>query len=348
MSLSIKPVFSDNELTPLAWFSPPVVMVNTILARRTVLIVLLVLGITVAQWILFVFENANSISVAPVPTPCPVTACVECQECVNNCSLCPSEQKITSAIVDDAFYSQEMAMREEIYQDKMTSMWAWVNSKQLPVSPTRPHIWFYFEPHWWCPLGRPRELVGQFGDGVKWVCGPRNLPDNCTIYSYGSNNDFQFEDALLDTSTCSVWTYDPTSSPPQSSHSGRIHFERVGLGLTTASHIRYNTRTIQDQMQLNGHECIDVLKIDIEGLEWELVTEWHRTSWPCFRQLQVEMHLDFNGDRRHTYPKLVEWFHILETHNYRLFSKEHNVYSSPNTCCVEWAFIRYTPELGYY
>ena len=39
-------------------------------------------------------------------------------------------------------------------------------------SDTHDHSWFQWEPTWACPSD---ELVGEFGDGVKWVCGLRDL-----------------------------------------------------------------------------------------------------------------------------------------------------------------------------
>ena len=46
---------------------------------------------------------------------------------------------------------------------------------------------------WICTVCR-----GRMGDGPKWVCDPHRIkPKDCLVYSFGSNNNFFFEESVL-------------------------------------------------------------------------------------------------------------------------------------------------------
>ena len=43
--------------------------------------------------------------------------------------------------------------------------------------------------------------MGKLGDGGKWICDPHRIreeQEECLVYSVGSNNDFSFEQAILE------------------------------------------------------------------------------------------------------------------------------------------------------
>lgn len=83
--------------------------------------------------------------------------------------------------------------------------------------------WFRIEPTLTCDR---EELVGKFGDGVKWLCGVRELPlRGCVIYSIGSHGEDQFERELNRITSCEVffvlrlylfsftfWSFDTTTT----------------------------------------------------------------------------------------------------------------------------------------
>lgn len=61
-----------------------------------------------------------------------------------------------------------------------------------------------------CPL---EARVGRLGDGGKWLCNPKRLLNkpSCVIYSFGSNGDTSFEDAIhAMLPSCQVHVFDPT------------------------------------------------------------------------------------------------------------------------------------------
>jgi hypothetical protein len=49
-------------------------------------------------------------------------------------------------------------------------------------------------------------------------------------------------------------------------------------------------------MEANSHARLDVLKIDIEGSEYEVLEDWIRRSWFPMDQLLVEFHQRFYQD----------------------------------------------------
>jgi len=54
-----------------------------------------------------------------------------------------------------------------------------------------------YEPDFVCQHER---RIGKLGDGGKWICDPHRISHqkDCLVYSVGSNNDFSFEEAVLD------------------------------------------------------------------------------------------------------------------------------------------------------
>ncbi|OLQ11090.1 Ankyrin repeat domain-containing protein 50 [Symbiodinium microadriaticum] len=148
------------------------------------------------------------------------------------------------------------------------------------------------------------EALGEFGHGL-WPCFfeeewlPSEMPDgteqgygyrlcglevlqqrpSCIVYSFGSNDEFDFEDAILARTKCTVRIFDP--APSKSSHPLAPTVLPVALGRTDGMEmLRWwaqslptptPTRTLQSLMREFGDEQIDILKVDIEGGEHALV-----------------------------------------------------------------------------
>jgi len=199
-------------------------------------------------------------------------------------------------------------------------------------------VWDFFPAAFNCP--HEVERVGALGDGGKWVCGLSRVvskPD-CVVYSIGINHESSFEAEVLSrTSGCQIWGYDfsvEAFGPEISSHmQHRAHFKPYGLAGVNAHgpddpHPMY---TLASLMALNGHEHIDILKIDIESWEFETLTALVRSYLDAdqplpFGQLQLEIHV-WNKK----FSEFLKWWEMLEEAGLRPFWTEPNlVYQNYN------------------
>lgn len=255
--------------------------------------------------------------------------------------------------------SKTGADRERLYQDA-------IKARNLKIAETQtvlkfqktPDIWFLYEPLYTCP---DLELIGNFHDGVKWVCGIRKMSKDCIVYSFGSNGDDQFESDILKKTSCDVFTFDPTLSLEKErmlSRSVRKNFRKVGLasydGVMEIGGIERKVQSLKTIMKDLNHMRIDILKMDIEGAEYDFFKELNSSGFPDIGQILVEVHafrylqeLNKHGNVEEIPSKLRLRLHglfqVLETAGFRLFHKEVNVlWSRPqySNMGVEYAFLR--------
>ncbi|KAI0691827.1 methyltransferase domain-containing protein [Cytidiella melzeri] len=168
-------------------------------------------------------------------------------------------------------------------------------------------VWDYFPPAFNCP--HELERIGNLGDGGKWTCGLSRVAQKqeCIIYSFGMDWESSWEAAVLEsTKHCQVWGYDHStrSFGRQVSHAlfnsqQRTHFASgVQLG-PEDKHARGDDPklyTLAHLMNANGHEYVDIVKIDVEGYEFDtlrsMVQPYIESGKPLpFGQLQVELHM---------------------------------------------------------
>ena len=177
-----------------------------------------------------------------------------------------------------------------------------------------------------CPFSLRKAIsVRDMHEGGKWICGleevaARSTSKPCVVYSFGSNENDQFEQAVLETvPQCEIHVFDPTSKPlPQ------YHFALEGLtGSLTSSVIdiggtSYPAKTLSAFMGERKHVYIDILKIDVEGFEWAAIgaIDFERL---CIGTILLEIH-DFNNQI--SLPCLRKWIDALMDHGFHLFSLE--------------------------
>ncbi|KAG9316855.1 hypothetical protein JVU11DRAFT_2927 [Chiua virens] len=196
-------------------------------------------------------------------------------------------------------------------------------------------LWDFFLPSYKCP--HRVERVGVMGDGGKWVCGlERIVPKKqCVMYSFGVNGESSFEaDIMKAAPGCEVWGYDfsVNSFGPEieleSDLKRRSHFFPYALGPKDAFSAvdepkMYTLRTL---MERNGHDFIDVLKIDIEGNEFEslevFIDSFHGEPLP-FGQLQLEVHARTSDYQ--DFPNFLKWWEKVEAAGLRPFFSEPNL-----------------------
>lgn len=154
------------------------------------------------------------------------------------------------------------------------------------------------------------------------------------IYSFGVEHDSSFEAALLQRTNAEIWGFDFSvdgwaGEIPQGT--SRVHFSKVAIAGETVRGKEPPRLAVADIMRDNGHMFVDIMKMDIEGAEFEALSalmdaaeaneETGVKTLPV-GQLLVELHLDMKGPK--TVREFLEWFERLERLGMRPVFNEHN------------------------
>ena len=205
------------------------------------------------------------------------------------------------------------------------------------------NIWDLFRPTFFCPFDLER--IGKLGDGGKWVCGMSRhealapgpsseaSPDkSIVVYSFGVEHDSLFEAALLARLNVEIWGFDYSVNgwakevPPNS----RAHFAKAAIAEKTDRVQSPPKLAVHDIMADNGHHFVDIMKMDIEGAEFQAldalmdsIEESGQHALPI-GQLLIELHITTRDDCPQTVRGLVKWFQRLESFGMRPVYNEHN------------------------
>ena len=203
--------------------------------------------------------------------------------------------------------------------------------------------------------------------GNKILCGLEQLheDDECIIYSLGSNNEFDFEQKLSNTTSCKIFIFDCTSSPPKT-RIKRVRFEQTCMGrqlkpedsnrnlqlrlfpyprppegwksATAIPLIRsVKLESYHTIMKRLNQTRVDVLKLDIEGAEYGVfvdLLQWETMRGSLPHQLSFETHW-WHRDIGHAMLTL-QMFEELWKAGYRFISHVPQADSS----CFEWTALR--------
>ncbi len=149
------------------------------------------------------------------------------------------------------------------------------------------------------PRGRD-DLVRLGGGGGSWVVPQRLFDANSICYCVGVGEDVSFDLELIERFGCQVYAFDPT--PKAIAHvrqncaaQPHFHFEPVGVWKDDCimkffvprnpQHASYSIANLQQTdefveapckrlstlMREHGHTRIDLLKIDVEGAEYDVI-----------------------------------------------------------------------------
>jgi FkbM family methyltransferase len=193
-------------------------------------------------------------------------------------------------------------------------------------------------------LSRRFDLVtlGAADSICQWTIGPKGLGPRSIIYSAGVGSDITFEHALVETFGCEVILIDPsptglkTMGLPQNKIP-QFHFLPVALAARNGKlklsppldaegdswfgqpdapgGIEVTCADLGSLMKQNKHSHIDLLKLDIEGCEYEVIEDILRKRLPI-SQIAVEFHHGIlpGFDRGQTIRTMLK----LIRHGYRL------------------------------
>ena len=199
---------------------------------------------------------------------------------------------------------------------------------------------------WPCMFGdRILHSGFQLWDSAYRICGAHLLQDPCVVYSFGSNDDFDFEQSLTAVAPhCEIQIFDPVGSKQEARPVRKLALSNISgheslkLKESDFEPTEVLSQTLSDVMKTNGHGHIDVLKIDIEGSEHRVIEQLHASGWPSVGQVLMEVHIGPDL-QNHTIEDLDLLVARLEHAGFRLFSAEPNFVWGKD-CCVIFSFIQ--------
>jgi FkbM family methyltransferase len=164
-----------------------------------------------------------------------------------------------------------------------------------------------------------RPAKAQLGtDYGGWTIAPGGLGPESVVYSFGVGNDVSFDLSLIDRFGCAVHGFDPSpgvsgwvqkqSLPPAycfhpfglGAVDGEISFfsPASGSGMFSVSGDHQNVTSTETKLQVKtlcgivallGSPQIDILKMDVEGAEYDLIEPIIQCPVPI-KQLLIEFH----------------------------------------------------------
>ena len=164
----------------------------------------------------------------------------------------------------------------------------------------------------------------------------------CVVYSFGVSQDSEFENAILSRTNCEIWGYDFSvngwASQLNKSYVDRAHFKKIGIGNTTDKLRSPPFYTVKDLMKENKHDYIDIMKMDIEGSEFDSLSAFvGEFSSPDVElpigQLLVEIHIrqaepQDPFEMPQTLPAWLEFWEAMEMKGMREVFIEPNLYGN--------------------
>jgi FkbM family methyltransferase len=191
----------------------------------------------------------------------------------------------------------------------------------------------------------PLMTLGETVNECHWTFCPNGLGKDSIIYSGGVGNDITFEHALVKRFGCNIVMLDPSPTGietmskaenklPQfrfcavalAGHRGALAFAppinpEEGSWYTptgTAGALEVPCTDLTSLLRENGHDRIDLLKIDIEGSEYEVIDDILDHRIPV-RQICVEFHhSNLPGIRR---GQTIRAMLKLRMHGYKLINQ---------------------------
>jgi len=209
--------------------------------------------------------------------------------------------------------------------------------------------------------------VGAVEDGAWDVCFDGLRPP-CVVYSFGIADDWTFDEAMAEFG-CEVHAFDPSLGLSDHDHKRNVHFHNMGIsdvdsdsvtghGMRNNRAQQWKVRRLDTVMKELGHDTVDLVKIDVEGSEWGvlsslLVSEAVRK----IKQMTFEVHFwDMTSGNEavkgvsHSESTIRGWLTTLETlesNGFNLFHTHLNPQSTweelglrqRTACCFELSFL---------
>lgn len=181
--------------------------------------------------------------------------------------------------------------------------------------------------------------VGSLTDGGKEICIDEDYRPKapCLVYSFGINNQWDFDNMIVDLFGCEVHCFDPSMKRETGKVSDKVWFYKVGISdKDWVNDKQWEMKTLATIRRDLKHEnrTIDILKIDVEEAEWKAIPQMIDSgAADDIKQMAVELHFPErakdkpkNWRDEETNMHLFCLRRIYEA-GYRLVMRDRNIYN---------------------
>ena len=190
----------------------------------------------------------------------------------------------------------------------------------------------------------PTKFIGSKKYGG-WSIFPRDLTPGSIIYSFGVGENIDFELGIMDKYNCPIYAFDPTPKSIDWIQKQRLpnnfNFYKFGIGnyngkITfyppkNSAHVSHSiipktknqtnyisvpVRTLKTIMKKLNHDKIDILKMDIEGSEYNVIKNILKSNLHI-TQILIEFHHRFPGISA---DKTRNAIRLLNKKGYKIFA----------------------------
>lgn len=154
--------------------------------------------------------------------------------------------------------------------------------------------------------------IGRTGDGGYVMLDDYPEDYERIAYSFGISNDITFDSALAD-KEYHVYMYDHTI-PGIKTNNERLHFFKLGISGSDGE-MGGQCNSLEYYLKQNGHEHNKrmILKMDVEGAEWDFFKYVNAETLDSFDQIIMELHGFI--DVKHNAEKIITGLETLnKTH----------------------------------
>lgn len=174
------------------------------------------------------------------------------------------------------------------------------------------------------------QLVTDGSQYGGWTYDISFLNSNSIVYSVGLGEDTSWDEGIMNRLGLHVWGFDPTPKSVSyvkmrsNLHRKEFYFTPEGLSIqkknltftkpANPNHVSMRqgvhsdggdkimvpVNTLENWMKKHGHSYLDILKLDIEGSEYDVIENWIKQKKFPMNQLLIEFHQRFfTNQKRH-------------------------------------------------
>ncbi|KNC80149.1 hypothetical protein SARC_07488 [Sphaeroforma arctica JP610] len=209
---------------------------------------------------------------------------------------------------------------------------------------------------------KDREVLGgiEGGDG-QWNTCFDSWTDTCKVFSFGIDYDFSWDQEVAARGKCKVASFDPSMEWEEKDVDANVRYYPVGIAANDDESIdgvrmrdgvqqKWKVATLGTSMKNLQVERLTVLKMDVEGFEWEAIPEMISSgALKHVDQFIFEVHYF-----QHLYQgqeSVEHWYNTVRAmsdQGLEMFYSHLNPMSSYGTingvdrvaCCYEVSFVR--------